>query len=69
MFSKSSLGYNLAVINYCEVQDHNDRIVSEGGSLGQYLGSDEADEAISKQNLEKVEKIKAEKKAKTELDR
>ena len=51
------------------MQDHNDRIVSEGGSLGQYLGSDEADEAISKQNLEKVEKIKAEKKAKTELDR
>ena len=51
------------------MQDHNDRIVSEGGSLSQYLGSDEADEAISKQNLEKVEKIKAEKKAKTELDR
>ena len=65
---KSTIAHNLAVMNMCEVQDHNDRVESEGGEMGQYISSKEADEAISKQNKQKAEEIKEEKRIKAEVD-
>ena len=47
---KSTIAHNLAVINLCEVQDHNERVASQGGEVGHYINSKEADEAISQQN-------------------
>ena len=41
---KSTIAHNLAVINYCEVQDHNDRASQDG--LSQYMSSQAADEAV-----------------------
>jgi hypothetical protein len=45
---KSQIAYNLSVINYCEIQDHNDRIANSGGDMDDYVNSQQADEDIQK---------------------
>ena len=55
---KSLIAHNLAVINYSELSDHNDRvleILEHGGdqSLLHYSYSAESDEAIQKERVEK----------------
>ena len=41
---KSTIAHNLAVINYCEVQDHNDRASEDG--FDSFVSSQAADEAV-----------------------
>ena len=47
---KGLIGHNLAVINYCEIQDHNDRVLKGGGD---YLNSEEAEENMSKHDAQR----------------
>ena len=52
---KGTIAHNLAVINYCEIQDHNDRLHRDaGGELGQYMRSGQADEELEKDIADKV---------------
>lgn len=39
---KSTIAHNLAVINYCELQDHNDRVSTQGSSIIDSLADEEA---------------------------
>lgn len=45
---KSQIALNLAIINYCEIQDHNDRIIENGGELSEFFQSKAAEEGIRK---------------------
>jgi len=47
---KSTIAHNLAVINYCELQDHNDRVSTQGSSIIDSLADEEA---IQKDELNK----------------
>ena len=39
---KGTIAHNLAVINYCELQDHNDRVSTQGSSIIDSLADEEA---------------------------
>ena len=67
---KGTIAHNLAVINYCEIQDHNDRLQREaGGELGQYMRSGQADEEIEKDLADKVRQRREQKEINESVDR
>lgn len=55
---KSTIAHNLAVINYCELQDHNDRVSTQGSSIIDSLADEEAiqKDELNKQSTRKDEK-------------
>lgn len=63
--TKSTIAHNLAVINYCELQDHNDRVSTQGSSIMDSLADEEA---IQKDEHNKQSKTKDEQQMKKELD-
>ena len=62
---KSTIAHNLAVINYCEIQDHNDRASQDGFSS--YMSSQAADEAVEQDMAQRAKANKEEARIRAEL--
>lgn len=67
---KSMIAFNLAIVNYSELQDHNDRAIDlqEEGELAQYANSKQAEEERRKERIQERLEEKQRRRLARELD-